>query len=293
MRSWTEWAELSMPELLTDSDIVDLRDATKREWHDFRFRGWRFAVLLGKVATERSYLGWCDASGKPYGSLTAWAADDVGIENEATVSRYATAGRLLATMDDAEREHWLKHEVFRAYEVMKFAKANDEQRKRALEWLDQGLTQAQLRQVVKEAQPDQHYDTSGHRTIKLAVTADTYDQWQRAWNIARYQACEKNPSDDTLTRCLALAILNEPLAAKAEILREQIEAGEARCKDCGSWDSSELEGHHVLPRSHQGHEGPIVALCHACHQSITENRNGRGWREAALEWGIEVEQEDQ
>lgn len=216
-----------------------------------------------------------------YKSLAEWGRDDLGIA-QPTISRFVAVGRHVASLPGEEQRRWLQQPVWNAVELLPLLKQNPPH---AINLLESGRTQAQIRQAVRESTPELHHPTQ-FRTLRFTLSQEALDEWRRALNIARFLAHETNPSDETLIRAIVANFLLEPLGEKAEKFRAEIEEGKIRCTICGSFNASEIEGHHVIPRSHGGSKGPTCWLCHTCHQKVTENVDG-GWRALAKLLGVD------
>lgn len=124
------------------------------------------------------------------------------------------------------------------------------------------------------------------RTLTFShLPKSLYDLAQVALNRARYLACEADPSDAKLLEAMVASLMLEPVwSSLPKDVLAKVDAGQARCKRCSSWDVSQLTSHHIQPRSHGGHEGPQVPLCLACHDIVQKD-----WRHYARLWGYDEE----
>lgn len=144
------------------------------------------------------------------------------------------------------------------------------------------------------------------RTVKAIVTLDAYDEWREACNLIRSYLglCGiERPTDSAIISAFAREVLT------SEHLKDTLErkghlhdalAGVRRCwfpvtiggtpatlngralRICGIYV---VEYHHLLPKSHGGHDGPQAPLCQRHHTHVTQCVGGFGWRELAAALG--------
>lgn len=257
---------MAQTELTPIPDSTSLRAAVRDAFYATIDQSWVLARYFVQISDGRCWRDW------GFDSAKAWiAADFDGRLSVDTFYHYR---------DIAERvgDDWHAYEIWRVIAAKALIDANPDEAKAVL---DSGATAAGIRREVAKRLPDRHEPTE-YRTVKLRLTVDTYEMVQGAMNRARFQANKREPTDDDIALCLALALLNEPWDVVASLVSGTVLAGEFRCKLCGSWDASQLTRHHVLPRSHGGHEGPIVLLCLTpCHETVQPR-----WRFYAKEWGF-------
>jgi hypothetical protein len=150
---------------------------------------------------------------------------------------------------------------------------------------------------------DVEWRTLPHVTVQREVR----DLWVQAMNLLRNRlgvGGNLTPSPTALYELAALTILQSTDLQVPERYRDDVLAGVARCwypravggvlltipatgralLVCGQY--APLEQHHVIPRSHGGHEGPLAWLCVQHHASVTQNRGGKGWRWLAAALGF-------
>lgn len=262
----------------------EVRAQARAAWAKVRSAGWDFAVCVARIDDGQLFRRW------GYRSREDWGREEYGMKQAATLCRFVQAGRFALALDVSdeaervaqvsERGRWLELPIWNAMEALELAKKDE---KLAYEIVSSGATQAMIRREVRDAQPEQHYDTEWRRVTAL-VTEGTMTEVRRALNLLRWEAGEPAPTDDVLFRAWAQHVLQLPLPPEWEAARADIEQGDVRCRMCQSWDVRTLERHHVLPRSHGGHEGPLVYLCQTCHREWQPK-----WRELAAHLGLLVE----
>jgi hypothetical protein len=248
---------------MTDAAVPAHASELAEAWQSHRSMGWRFARLLAEAHAENAaaVLTWCE---------------DVLKLDPSTAYKYIRAGKWIMGLAEPLRQKLRLLPIANAFEVLPLAK---DQPAEAVELAVEHKTQSAIREAVKRAQPDQHHDVSGYRTIKATVSEATLRDWQRMVNVLRAHLGTQGTakaSDDQLITAVAQTVLQAPELHVPEHYRIDVESGTCACAICGSW--SHLERHHLQPRSMGGHEGPLAWLCSDCHRGITENRDGHGWR---------------
>ena len=263
---------------------VGLERALQEAWSRFMVSGWDFALLIAEANASLAYTGW------GFTSLGTWACERLGFDNPSTAYRYCRLGAFLRGVEDAdEQARWIRQPISHALEALPLIK---HQPQKALEVVEACTSSRGVRAVVQAADPDQHHDTSPWRTIKATVKQSTLHDWQRAVNLIRCHlglGGTAYPTDDEVMTAIATTVLQAPELAVSEQYRVDVEAGSAKCVLCGSY--SRLERHHATPRSHGGHEGPLVWLCSLHHQRVTQNWRGFGWKQLCEKLGIDWTEE--
>lgn len=260
---------------LTPADV--LREAIET-WPQLKQAAWKFAFLLQRIQAEGLY--------RPHDSLTAWARAELG-KDSAVVSKYRQAGEFVLSLEDPqERAQVMQTPPATISEagIPRLAKKN---RSEAIRLAGAGMSQRELVQAVRVQEADDlHLDTGPLKTFKLLLTADAHKALLGVWHLIRFQCQTPHPTDSELAQLLA-AEYHTGLQIDPAILErfplEAIEAGEVKCLECGATNPNMLEGHHVVPKSHQGHDGPIVWLCMKNHEKVTQNYDG-GWRGHLIRW---------
>lgn len=261
---------LSGPEVVTE---------TKRRWPLLKRDAWAFALLVERMGRERLF--------RPYASLSEWARRE--LKREAwVVSKHRTAAEWVLQLDVDDRRAVMDATppaVLTEAGVPSLAVVD---RKEALRLAKAGLTQQELRQAVRaRLAGKKDHEPSELRTIHKVVPQHVYERFGQALNVVRFLCQTDHPSDAEVVELLCEDFLSGIQIAPEILERWPIEAimsGSVRCMDCGATAGARIELHHSHPRSHQGHDSPLVPLCTRCHESITQNRDGRGWREAVKEW---------
>lgn len=263
---------------------ANLRTALRDAWQHFTQRGWEFARLAAEAEQEQAHTAW------GYKSLGHWAQKELGFTNKSTFYRYVQVGRFLAQVTNGDRQRWQAVPVFNVIEALSLAKAEPD---KALAILENQPNQAAIRQAIREADADrQHYD-KGYRRIMVTVSEDVLHEWKRLVNRVRVVLGTEGvefPTDGQVIEAITATALQDFPVSEAD--EAAVDAGDARCHyplggtvECGSY--AHLQRHHVLPRSHQGHEGPLVYLCAKHHEMVTRGDDGMGWRELAAKLGYE------
>lgn len=235
--------------------------------------GWMFCEQVAEAVDGRAYLDW----GFP--SVAAWFAADLPAFAP-NYSHYIAAGRFIRSLPEAERDQWRAHDVFTVLATGKLLRKDPAA---ALELIQSGASCAKIRQKVAAVQPEQHQESEWRTIPAMRVSVPVYWLWQRALNRARYEACERDPSPEKLLECLCAALVNEPLAQPENGIDpatwyNAVHNGEVKCAECGSWDKSQLDWHHTIPRGRGGAESVQVPLCRDCHTRIQPS--SAAWLEA-------------
>lgn len=262
---------------------TELRTALREAWTHFTQKGWHFARLAAEAEAEQAHTAW------GYRSLGAWAQAELGFTNKSTFYRYVQVGKFLASVN-GDKQRWLAQPVFNVIEVLPLtAKEPD----RALAILEHQPNQAAIRAAIREADAErQHYD-KGYRRITATVSEEVLHEWRRLVNRVRVSLGVDGveyPTDAQVIEAIVAEAL--PAFRLSEADEIAVDSGDAKCHyplgekvECGSY--AHLQRHHVLPRSHQGHEGPLVYLCAKHHEMVTRGENGVGWRELAAKLGYD------
>lgn len=248
----------------------DLAQATVDAYRQFKRGGWTFAVLLAKAYEARAW--------RPrYATFPEWGRDGIGIADTNRLFKYRRAGAFILERPLEEQARWLNVPVSNVLEALPDA------RKDPLGTLAivTDTPQAQIRVALALKRPEQHQDISPRRTVRYVVSQNVRDEWRKAHNIIKMHlglGGSKWPTDDEVVMALTQTVLQAPelTALIPPEYREAVEAGETQCKMCRSW--SQLERHHLVPRSMGGHDGPLIWLCRDCHDKVTFHREGWSWR---------------
>lgn len=237
---------------------------------------WNFIALIGRVVDEAAYL-------PAYPSVSRWVSAELkGIATLSTVTRALRALRAVRSMSPALRE---RATALPFWNVAEAVLGMPKEPEAAVGLVESGASQAKIRHMVREGQPDLHEEAE-LRTVRMLVPASVHEQWKRAANVVKVHLGAGGvgfPSDGDVLDAVAQTVLLAPELQVPEEYRDDVEGGRARCRRCGS--VARLERHHAIPRSHQGHEGPLVWLCHEHHREVTENLDG-GWRPLAEDSGV-------
>jgi len=252
---------------LTTEDV--LRATLRNAWRDFRKGGWTFAIALAVTTREvgRRRLA------------TLLGEECVGCDRT-RISRLVRLGELALELDEQRRERLFRIPPSNAAEILPVVKQDTD---KALEIAERGVTQTRIRELVHAEYPDQHMEATAECRVTFACSANTRDDWQRALNVVRVHCGtqgSKYPSTDEIITCIAQTVLLAPELQVPDAYRLDVESGTAKCQTCGGY--SQLERHHVVPRSHGGRDADgverLVWLCAEHHREVTENVNG-GWRD--------------
>jgi len=247
------------PEQVGDfGELVSTVARCKRDW-------WDLSELCAKIRQKHGVQllrEWC-------------ATDEVGIHDQGRISKLVSLGATYLSITDEKLKQELRSVPF--WKLERIVPTVRKDPARALEIIKTYKTEAAIKLAVSH---QQHLDT-GYVTISITVPAEVRDHWMEAMNMIRFLSGRHEPTAAEIIEAVAAEITQMPLPPKAEIWRAEILNGGLRCKECGSWDATRLDQHHVLPRSHQGHEGPLVFLCRECHDSVQPR-----WREFAEKWGF-------
>jgi len=274
----------SSPVILCDraGDPLDgLREKAKHAYRGEIASGWDFACYAAEIVRESRWLTWGFTNAK------AWLKEDYPHMHPTNFSHYHLAGKWMLELPEAEQHAWSQMPVWQCIKALP-ALADPATRQRLLEKMLDGASENEVRKELVAAKPDLHLEAEW-RTITLRVSLPVYEIYEHAQRLARFMAGQDSPTDEHLLEAMAQALLGEWAERSKEStdLFDTIMAGEYRCKECGSWNAAMLHRHHVIPRSHQGHEGPLVLLCAPCHQKLHLNLEGN-WRDYAQKWGFDV-----
>jgi len=283
-------------DLVAQFDQLDpgaARTAVQNVWNNTIKGMWLTAKLLGVVKRDKLFDQWGNEDGVVYSSLAHWAQDDLQI-SAPTVSKMLKAVSFLETLPPEKQSQFQQLSLYRVYDVIELAK-NDADG--AFEIASSPRSDGQVRQAVKEEQPDQHHDTSGFNTTKFQMTNDEARQLDRGMNAIRHWMRETTPNDGTVLAMLAQEfesrfVPDPEQAAYApeltEHVQEEILSGHCRCIDCGAWYP--IQRHHAVPRSHKIEgknpddlDWPCVWLCEQHHGKVTRNEEGT-WRKHLDRW---------
>lgn len=248
--------------------MSDLRKQVVQAAEETRTGGWKFGMLLAEVADSDAHMAW------GFSSVRAWILSDLR-DWQHNYKHFLRVGRFVRGLPEAERPRWLAQDV---WSVIAAGKWLQDKPHELIDRLESGATYSQVRQAAAQAQPDQH-EESEWRTVSFKVSVPVYWLWTRALNRARYEACERDPTIERLIECLCAALTNEPLyqpdnGIPAPEWYNAVHDGEIRCYECKSWDRSQLDFHHTVPRGRGGAESVQVPLCRECHTRIQPR-----WRE--------------
>lgn len=261
-------------ELEVSQRNTDLLTRAREAWQSICESGWRFAELVAEVAHTRAYC-------PDFLTLEEWAFS-IGIKSKGTVSKFRRAGEILLQQPPEQRQRWRNLPISRLTEtpeLMHFALRNPEG---AYEIISQVDSRAAIREMVADRDADQHLDL--YRSLTIPVAREVRPIWEEACNVVRFLAGDRELSLGEIVERIAAEIRDLPLGGGVwEERRDEVWAGQVRCRECGSWNAADLDRHHVIPRSHGGHDGPLVYLCRSCHDRIQPR-----WREWATAQGFMV-----
>ena len=173
----------------------------------------------------------------------------------------------------------------------------------AIRLAGEGMTQRELKEAVRaEEAGRQHLDSGELKTFRVVTSYVAYEKLMQVWHLMAFM-CQSLPApnnsgnrilrDSQIAEGLAEELTQSVQIDPAVLERfplEMILQGRVRCVECGLTNPQDLESHHVVPRSHQGHEGPQVWLCRLCHAKVTQNVEGT-WRHYLERWCARREME--
>lgn len=296
--------DTTRPSLLSDHPD-SIRTKAKNAWTNLRGTGWALAEALAVIDQHKLWAGY------GFKSMREFIAFEYEGRLDRNLTHWLKAGRMLLGADPATAAALVGVPVWNAIEAMP-ALEKPETRDGAMALLTSGASGAQLRKHVASVRTDLH-QTTEHRSIAtpsgtVAVDQAIQQQWARLMNVAAY-FCEM-PDPPLAKRiewiCTALLVdgyqheIDEEALhmwrtyANADLCVE-IEAGRICClmwarghrdEGCGGWNVCVLQYHHARPKSQGGHDGPVVPLCEMHHRRVTENADGKTWRQWAEEWGL-------
>jgi len=248
---------------------MSLRDDVRAAFTDIGSTSLDLAWNLAKIQGERLYRQW------GFRSMRAWLAEDTsGNVSVSYAFKLAAAGMVFWS----HKAEAMQFPITALIDAAKLVQDGVLSREEALSHLE------------TDTLPDASGEHSGRTT--LSVPRELADLMQQAFNVARFELEQADPSESIIWESILQGYINAgPNVFSDDRFRhtmsdgreltwdwEQICMGEIRCKKCGSWDRSSLDGHHVIPRSQPGgSDGPIVLLCHQVVQPE--------WRAYATEWG--------
>lgn len=283
-------------------------EEAKATWPRLKQESWRFALLIGRIYREGLF--------RPYDSLTEWARHELG-KDSGSVSKYRSAAEYLCTLPAEEATA-----VMEATPPATLAEAGIHQLARkqpeeALRLAKSGKTQRDLKHHVRVRQAEeQHLDVDGFRTFRVTVGAPAYRKLVECLHLTRFLCMNPHPTDTEIIEMIAVEFqgaaqiqpealekiggifLPEEIDPSAEdfdrdsfTIRSALQsagwaaivAGLYKCVECGATNANMLEGHHTVPKSHQGHFSPQIPLCQQDHQRVTENWEDH-WREHQRRW---------
>lgn len=253
------------------------------DWQTAKRASWALALKLVAISDQQLYLQ------EGYGSIAAWATERLGISSPSWISKVVAAGRL--RLNSPRGDEYEVHDVFNVVEIARFARKGPEQEDAALATLATGKPQAEIRRAVKALDTDQH-EVAEWRHLSVNLPKEVHERWKQAANRARFALCKRNPGDAEILEAILEEWMQTALDPKMLrwVTEEQINAGEVKCRECGSYDRSGLGAHHVIPRSLASEDGPVVLLCHfPCHQQVTENHEGT-WQHYAAKWNLDPDE---
>lgn len=131
-----------------------------------------------------------------------------------------------------------------------------------------------------------------------ALPKELADLFEGARNVARFNICKDNPTETEVWEWIICTVrdMAEPLThttsdgIKIQWSDDAMLDGHIRCEECGTWDWSKLDPHHIAARSAANSVSPkklIALLCRECHTKVQPR-----WREWAIEHGYVVVEEE-
>jgi hypothetical protein len=248
-------------------------------WPQLHLHSWQMAFLIFRVDRERLYQ-------PGYDSTTAWAAACLRKDSGAVSKYRASAAFVLEELDDDERAEAMCTGPVALYDtgLIKLARSDKQE---AVRLAKSGKPVNQLREAVRARTTEaEHHDVGELKTFRLVLREDAYRELMGVWNLVRFQCQTPNPSDSEIAQLLA-AEYEAGLQIQPETLEhfplEEIKAGHVKCIETGATNGNMLEGHHVFPKSHQGHDGPQVWLAPLPHKKVTESWEAH-WKEHLRTW---------
>lgn len=147
-----------------------------------------------------------------------------------------------------------------------------------------------------DALPEQAQKEKLHQL--KAVPKELHDLMEQAKNVARFYLEKDAPSDTDALEWMIVEAMGQarPLlhttsdGVKFSTDEQDMLEGKIRCGNCGCWDRTKLDPHHVIPRSTcklpEG-RNQIVLLCRECHQIVQPIwkvwAQAHGWAELVAE----------
>ena len=279
---------LALVQDVYDLTIEQVMTAIERGWGSMRLDAWRFSFMLQRAWVER---GWekprlVDGEARTYKSFTAWADDVFGV-GSAVASKWRAGAEYTLALPEPDRIRVMAAawpQTLGEAGIPRLAQKDPVEAKRLAA---SGMPSRKLTQAVRTRLADeQHYDVEELKTFKRLVSAPAYARLLAMWNVTKFLCQSPRPTDSEIAELMAFEYLSG-VQIEPEILAhfplEDIEKGKVRCIECGLTSPQMLEGHHVIPKSHGGHDGPQVWLCRDQHREVTENVDGT-WRQRLFGW---------
>lgn len=268
--------------VVDDLDALGAEEAmreAKASWGRHHTEAWRFALLSVRIWREQLFR-------PTYASFTEWVRVELGRDGGGvTKLRNAAEYVLTLPMDDRRAVMAVTPPATLSEAgIPQLARHDPEE---AVRLALSGKTQRELKQAVMARLTDQHYDAGGLRTLpRDPLNENAYHQFMFCLNLTRFRCQTSHPTFSEVIDLMAQDYLSgaqlQPEMLERFPLRA-ILAGMISCIECGATNPQDLEAHHVVPRSHQGHDGPLVWLCHEHHQAVTESWEMH-WRGHIARW---------
>lgn len=260
-------------------------------WPSLHTSQWRFAFLLWRADRENLY--------RPHTTLTSWARDNLTVPttdtapSPATVSKYLGGATFIVekceTAEEVSRALVMSPSLLVDTGIPRLAEHDKDE---ALRLASSGKPTAAIRDAVKTrlvspagangaAPPVEEI-----RTFRVLVSESAYRGLMEIWHWTRFRCETPNPTDTEIAQLVRASfdaeIQHDPKQEEHFPLAD-ILTGRVKCIECGASNGNGLESHHVIPKSHQGHDGPQVWLCRGEHADVTENREGT-WKQHLRRW---------
>lgn len=297
---------------LSGEDVLKEAAAT---WPELKKAAWKFAFLVYRIDREGLY--------RPHESLTAWARAVLGKDSGTVSKYKTAAGFVLELEDPSEQQQVMRTPPATLAEagVPRLAKKDKAEaiRLAGAGLTQRELIQAVR---VREGD-EQHHDVGPLKTFRVLLTEEAHRDLVGVWHLVRFQCQTPRPTDAELAKLLAgeyrqsvqiqpetlerigwiawsqgFRLSTDGLALEQtfagagedpddEVLERlgfaYILGGLCRCIECGATNPNDLEGNHAFPKSHGGHEGPMVLMCRTQHQAFTEAWEEH-WKEHVRHW---------
>lgn len=239
----------------------------------------------------------------------AWIREDLhGYYTPSAVSRLVSVVRQVEKLPLRERGQFYSAPVWNVVEALSAESVTE-----AAALVSSGKTQQEIRGTVKSRKERKALANGESPTpkpeswvsIEIQLPAELAKRWEGVLNLVRFRLHRPTPAVPTILEALIVDCeqnwerdtdpksLTHRTSDGVELAwtREQVAAGELRCRMCGSWDTQRLQPHHIVPRSREKkccgveHEQPIALLCaQPCHSSIKDSAEG-SWAVWAARWG--------